>query len=568
MPPRGTRKAASTAVATEPPRSPEPGGNKRKPDEIQEQSSPLRRSKRVKSVEGLGTQSPSGKAAARTAPTESAAGSPKTTPRKSRGGRVVSVKKEVEEEDSVVADLVDEGEGEVKDEEADEKPKVKAKVTRKRKTKEEIEMVPLRARTQGLRMCVGAHVSAAKGVFNAVHNSMHIGGNAFALFLKSQRKWDNPALQDDHRDQFRNLCIEHKYDGAKHILPHGSYLVNLAQEDKAKAKQAYDAFLDDLRRCEALGITLYNFHPGSANQTSHSSAITRLATALTNALEATSTVTPVLETMCGHGSTIGGYLHEFRDILSQIPQKHHHRIGICIDTCHSFAAGYDLVTPSGFASFMQEFSDVIGIQYLRALHLNDSKAPQGSKRDLHANIGTGFLGLRAFHNIMNEPRFQGLPMILETPIDRPANEVEAEAEDSPSSKSKKKKPSSAASSSSKLVPDHNVWAREIALLESLIGMDPEGEEFRALEAKLSEEGREMREKQMEQYERKLEAEAKKKEKEKAKKEKGQKTLMEMMNGGGKTKNAKNAKGKKGKEVEKDESDGEGSDEEGCQSCSE
>ncbi|GKZ38346.1 hypothetical protein AbraIFM66950_010478 [Aspergillus brasiliensis] len=271
--------------------------------------------------------------------------------------------------------------------------------------------------------------------------------------------------------------------------------------------------------------------------------------------------------MCGHGSTIGGYLHEFRDILSQIPQKHHHRIGICIDTCHSFAAGYDLVTPSGFASFMQEFSDVIGIQYLRALHLNDSKAPQGSKRDLHANIGTGFLGLRAFHNIMNEPRFQGLPMILETPIDRPASEVEAEAEDSPSSKSKKKKPSSAASSS-KLVPDHNVWAREIALLESLIGMDPEGEEFRTLEAKLSEEGREMREKQMEQYERKLEAEAKKKEKEKAKKEKGQKTLMDMMNGGGKTKNAKNAKGKKGKEVEKDESDGEGSDEEGCQSCSE
>ncbi|XRM42473.1 DNA-(apurinic or apyrimidinic site) lyase [Aspergillus tubingensis] len=559
MPPRGTRKAASSAVATEPPRSPEPGGNKRKPDDAQEQSSPLRRSKRVKSVEGLGTQSPSGKSTARTAPTESAE-SPKATPRKSRG-RVVSVKKEVEEEETVTVEADIDDEDEVKDEEADEKPKVKAKVTRKRKTKEEVEMVPLRARTQGLRMCVGAHVSAAKGVFNAVHNSMHIGGNAFALFLKSQRKWDNPALQDDHRDQFRNLCIEHKYDGAKHILPHGSYLVNLAQEDKTKAKQAYDSFLDDLRRCEALGITLYNFHPGSANQTPHASAITRLAKALTSALSATSTVTPVLETMCGHGSTIGGYLHEFRDILSQIPQEYHHRIGICIDTCHSFAAGYDLTSPSGFASFMQEFSDVIGLQYLRALHLNDSKAPRGSKRDLHANIGTGFLGLRAFHNVMNEPRLEGLPMILETPIDRPEGEDIKEEGDG-SSKGKKKKPAGA---SAKLVPDFNVWAGEIALLESLIGMDPEGEEFRALEAKLSEEGREMREKQMEQYERKMEAEAKKA----AKKEKGQKTLMEMMNGGGKAKGntktkTKATRGKKGK----DESDGEGSDEEGCQSCSE
>lgn len=161
MPPRGTRKAASTAVATEPPRSPELGGNKRKPDDPQEQSSPLRRSKRVKSVEGLGTQSPSGKTTARTAPTESAE-SPKATPRKSRG-RVVSVKKEVEEEETVTVEADIDDEDEVKDEEADEKPKVKAKVTRKRKTKEEVEMVPLRARTQGLRMCVGAHVSAAKG---------------------------------------------------------------------------------------------------------------------------------------------------------------------------------------------------------------------------------------------------------------------------------------------------------------------------------------------------------------------------------------------------------------------
>ncbi|RAL01394.1 DNA-(apurinic or apyrimidinic site) lyase APN1 [Aspergillus ibericus CBS 121593] len=556
MPPRGTRKTASTAVATEPPRSPEPSGAgaKRKPDETQEQSSPLRRSKRAKPV---ATQSPSGKSTTRAASTRSAAESPKASPRKPRGGKVVSVKKEVEEvqELEVEAEVVDESVA--KDEEVDEKPAVKVKATRKRKTKEEVEMVPLRARTQGLRMCVGAHVSAAKGVFNAVHNSTHIGGNAFALFLKSQRKWDNPPLQDDHRDQFRSLCTEHKYDAAQHILPHGSYLVNLAQEDKAKAKQAYDSFLDDLRRCEALGITLYNFHPGSANQSSFPDALTRLATALTNALRATSTVIPVLETMCGHGTTIGGYLHEFRDILAQIPKDLHPRIGICIDTCHSFAAGYDLVTPAGFKAFLQEFDDTIGLQHLRALHLNDSKAPKGSKRDLHANIGTGFLGLRAFHNVMNEPRFQNLPMILETPIDRPEPPSSSSSSSSPK-KTTKKPPSSSA----KLIPDFTVWAQEIALLESLIGMDPEGEEFRALEAKLSEEGREMREKQQEQYERKLSAEEKKKAKGKGpvEKKKGQKTLMEMMNGAGKTKRGRGKSAKEG-----DES---GSDEEGCQSHAE
>ncbi|PYI11388.1 AP endonuclease [Aspergillus sclerotiicarbonarius CBS 121057] len=553
MPPRGTRKAASTAVATEPARSPEASGAgaKRKPDETQEQSSPLRRSKRAKPVV---TQSPSGKSTTRAASTRSAAESPKATPRKSRGDKA-SVKEEVKEEEEVSAEAEVVDEGVAKDEAVDEKPTVKAKATRKRKTKDEVEMVPLRARTQGLRMCVGAHVSAAKGVFNAVHNSTHIGGNAFALFLKSQRKWDNPPLQDGHRDQFRSLCTEQKYDAAQHILPHGSYLVNLAQEDKAKAKQAYDSFLDDLRRCEALGITLYNFHPGSANQSSLPDALTRLATALTNALRATTTVIPVLETMCGHGTTIGGYLHEFRDILAQIPKEYHSRIGICIDTCHSFAAGYDLVTPAGFKAFLQEFDDTIGLQHLRALHLNDSKAPKGSKRDLHANIGTGFLGLRAFHNVMNEPHFQNLPMILETPIDRP------ESSTSTSSPKKTPKTKTPKTASAKLIPDPNVWAQEIALLESLIGMDPEGEEFRSLEAKLSEEGREMREKQQEQYDRKLSTEEKKKTKTTKTKEpvkkKGQKTLMEMMNGGGKTKKGKSA-----------EEDGDGSDEEGCQSHAE
>jgi len=233
---------------------------------------------------------------------------------------------------------------------------------------------------------------------------------------------------------------------------------------------------------------------------------------------------PVLETMCGHGNTIGGSLSEFRDLLALIPKDHHSRIGICIDTCHSFAAGYDLASPSGFKAFLTEFDELIGIKFLRALHLNDSKAPRGSKRDLHANIGTGFLGLRAFHNVMNEPRFEGLPMVLETPIDRVESD-DGEGSEGEGKKNTKKGPKRPAGAAPPTVPDFGVWAREIKLLESLIGMDPEGEEFRALEAKLSEEGKEMRQKQMEQYERKIEAEKKKEAKEKGK---TQKNLLDMM----------------------------------------
>ncbi|KAL5043352.1 hypothetical protein BDW71DRAFT_121335 [Aspergillus fruticulosus] len=533
--------------------------NKRELAEDHELLSPRRQSKRIKSAKKL----------------RSTPSSPQSKP---RGVQVKNEARSLQEEtvnaanptirtaENLTEEVKSEASVEIKEKETEEQATT-TKTTRKRRStkKGEAEIMPLKARTQGLRMFVGAHVSAAGGVFNAVNNSKHVGGNAFALFLKSQRKWDNPPLQDEHRDSFVKLCKEHDYDAAKYVLPHGSYLVNLAQEDKAKAKQAYDAFLDDLRRCEALGIKLYNFHPGSANKTPLPSALARLAKALTNALAATSTVVPVLETMCGHGSTIGGSLSEFRDLLALIPTKYHPRIGICIDTCHSFAAGYDLVSPAGFQAFLKEFEDLIGIQHLRALHLNDSKAPGGSKRDLHANIGTGFLGLRAFHNVMNEPRFEGLPMILETPIDRVPSaatngakeeeeaaeeQVESEASDDeikPKTKKKQQKKPAVA----KAVPDFSIWAREIELLESLIGMDPESDRFCALEAELSEEGREMREKHMEQYLRKQEAEEKKKAKSGGK----QKTLMEMMNGNkGKGKSSQ----KNGYETE--------SEDEGCQSC--
>ena len=407
------------------------------------------------------------------------------SPKKTKRKRIAEVKEE-EAVDSEASPEKAKRKTKLKDEEekgedGEEGPK---KIKRKRKTKEEkeAEAMPLAARTTGLQMFIGAHVSAAKGVHNTVTNCVHIGGNAFAMFLKSQRKWENPPLQDEHKDQFVSGCRDHKYDAASHVLPHGSYLVNLAQEEDEKATQAYNAFIDDLHRCEALGIKLYNFHPGSTGSKPRPSAIARIAGALNRAHKTTHNVTPVLETMAGGGNVVGSTFEDLRDIIEQVNDKT--RIGVCLDTCHVFAAGYDLRSPATFKRTLDEFDKTVGIKYLRALHLNDSKAPFASHRDLHQNIGLGFLGLRAFYNIMNEPRFEGLPMVLETPIDRKDPETGKEIE------------------------DKSIWAREIKMLEGLIGVDADGDEFKALEKDLADQGAEERKKLQDVFDRKVEKDRK------------------------------------------------------------
>ena len=434
------------------------------------------------------------------------------TPRKrNRKAKDAKKVKEIKEQDT-----------DIEDETKDIDGATPTKPKRKRKTKEEkeAEAMPLAARTTGLCMFVGAHVSIAKGLQNSVANCHHIGGNAFALFLKSQRKWDNPALTDESRDAFHSHCDTHKYDPASHVLPHGSYLVNLAQEDKDKANQAYDAFIDDLHRCERLGIKLYNFHPGAHGSSPLPEAIKRIANQLNTALAATRTVIPVLENMAGSGTVIGSRFSDLRDIISHIKPEFKSRIGVCIDTCHAFAAGYDLRSPDSFKRVLQDFDDTVGIKYLKALHLNDSKAPLGSKRDLHQNIGLGFLGLRAFHNVMNEPRFENLPLILETPCDKPdPRDLDGK----------------------KTVEDKGVWAREIKLLEGLIGMDVEGEEFKGLARELGEKGREEREKTQKGIDAR-------EEKVRKKLERGQRSLVDMMSGKKKGKGEKKGKvARKGEE---------------------
>jgi len=405
----------------------------------------------------------------------------------------------------------------VPDEEEESKPKKK----RKRKTKEEkeAEAMPLAPRTAGLNMFVGAHVSIAKGVENAITNAVHIGGNAMAMFLQSQRKWENPDLKPENRDAFISACSHHSYDAKQHIVPHGSYLVNLAAKDAAQAKKSYDFFLADLQRCEALGIKYYNFHPGATNKEPLPDAIERLAGNLNKALSETSTVVPLLENMAGTESIIGSRFTDLAQIIAKIKPEYLSRIGICIDTCHTFAAGYDLRTPQAFKKTFQELDDAVGLKYLKAMHLNDSKGMFNSHKDLHQNIGTGFLGLRAFHSIMNEPRLTNIPLILETPCERPDPE-----------------------DSKKTIDDKTVWSREIKLLESLIGMDPESDPYKKLEKDLADQGKEERDKMIrwvadkEEKEREKTAKAELKARKKLEKaEKGQQSISGMFGAKGKKK---------------------------------
>lgn len=204
------------------------------------------------------------------------------------------------------------------------------------------------------------------GVQNSVTNALHIGANSFALFLKSQRKWNNPPITAEAKNGFISQCKAHHYHANEHVLPHGSYLVNLAQADAEKARQAYDSFVDDLGRCEQLGIKLYNFHPGSTGGDTKAAAIKRIATQLNKAHKATKTVITVLENMAGAGNVVGSTWEDLRDIIALVEDKA--RVGVCIDTCHAFAAGYDLRTPEAFKKTVDSFNEIVGAKYLKAFH--------------------------------------------------------------------------------------------------------------------------------------------------------------------------------------------------------
>ncbi len=259
---------------------------------------------------------------------------------------------------------------------------------------------------------IGAHVSAAGGVQNAPFNARDIGANAFALFTKNQRQWKARPLDPSDIDLFKSRCEELGFSGAQ-ILPHNSYLINPGHPEQEGLSKSRAALLDELQRCEQLGIPQLNIHPGShLRQITETECLTRIAETVNIILEKTRGVTVVLENTAGQGSNLGNRFEHLSEIIDQVEDKS--RIGFCIDTCHAHAAGYDLTTPEAYRQTMEEADREIGLQWLRGLHLNDAKSELGSRVDRHAPLGKGTMGEEPFRQIMNDKRLNRLPMILET----------------------------------------------------------------------------------------------------------------------------------------------------------
>ncbi len=262
---------------------------------------------------------------------------------------------------------------------------------------------------------LGAHVSASGGVENAPVNAHEIGATAFALFTKNQRQWIAKPLTEDSINSFKQNCIKYNYQPHQ-ILPHDSYLINLGHPEKEALQKSRNAFLDEMQRCEQLGLDRLNFHPGShLNQISEEQCISLIADSINWVLSQTSGVMAIIENTAGQGTNLGYSFHQLRDIIDQVDDKN--RVGVCIDTCHAYSAGYDIKTEEGFKNVFQKFEEIIGFEYLKGMHLNDSKKEIGSRVDRHDNLGKGTLGLDVFSFIMNDDRFDGIPLILETPDD-------------------------------------------------------------------------------------------------------------------------------------------------------
>ena len=260
---------------------------------------------------------------------------------------------------------------------------------------------------------VGAHVKTVGGVQNAPLNAVEIGAKAFALFLKNQRRWFAKPYNEKTIREFKEN-LENSGIQVKHVLPHDSYLINLGNPDQEKWQKALDAFIDEVNRAHQLGLDKLNFHPGAhLGEISEEDCLKRIAEAMNITLEKTEGVTLVIETTAGQGSNVGYKFEHLRTLIDLVEDKS--RVGVCIDTCHIFAAGYDIRTKSAFEKTMKEFDDIIGFKYLKGVHLNDAASQLGSRVDRHAHIGEGNIGLEAFKLIMNDPRFDDIPLILETP---------------------------------------------------------------------------------------------------------------------------------------------------------
>jgi len=259
----------------------------------------------------------------------------------------------------------------------------------------------------------GAHVSVGGGVENAPINAHKIGATAFALFTKNQRQWAVPPLTEANITEFKENCEKFGYE-PKQILPHDSYLINLGSPDIEGLQKSRLAFIDEMERCEILGLDRLNFHPGAhLNKISEKECLKLVAESINIAIDQTKNVIAVIENTAGQGSNIGYRFEHLAEIIEQVDNKG--RIGVCIDTCHAFAGGYELRTQEGFEKTFADFDKIIGFQYLKGMHFNDSVKGLASRVDRHASLGKGTLGLDLFKRLMKDSRFDEIPLILETP---------------------------------------------------------------------------------------------------------------------------------------------------------
>ncbi|XP_062269954.1 probable endonuclease 4 isoform X1 [Platichthys flesus] len=281
------------------------------------------------------------------------------------------------------------------------------------KTEEPDQRGGRRRKDRGTKKYIGAHVGIQGGIWKAVETCTEIGGSSFALFLGSQRTWRRPALDQTAAAKFREQVSLQGFDPA-HILPHGSYLMNCGSPKEDVFEKSQALLVEELGRCSVLGLHLYNFHPGSSlGSITTEQCVEKIASAINHAHQQTPAVVTVLENMSGQGSTLGGNFSELKSIIDKVRDQA--RVGVCLDTCHAFAAGYDVAAVGGVGAMLDEFDQEVGLHFLKSVHLNDSKGKLGCNLDRHEDVGKGHIGVAAFRDIVNEPRLDNIPMILETP---------------------------------------------------------------------------------------------------------------------------------------------------------
>lgn len=260
---------------------------------------------------------------------------------------------------------------------------------------------------------IGAHVSVNGGVWNAPESASKIGAKAFAIFTGSSSRWVSKKISNEEAQLFRENCALYGFT-PEVILPHDNFLINLGSPDPQKLHLSKKSFLDEMIRCEQLGLKYLNFHPGShVNAMSEEECLDLIADNLNLTLEKTNGVVAVLENTAGQGSNLGYKFEHLARIIDRVEDKS--RVGVCIDTCHAYSAGYDLATEEGYNETWKKFDEIIGKDYLKGIHLNDDKRELGSRIDRHAELGQGTLGEEFFRRFMNDSRFDNMPIILETP---------------------------------------------------------------------------------------------------------------------------------------------------------